>query len=352
MSDVIEEVGGLGLDSLGDLSSLLDDSQSASTENGPMSISIDLIDEDPNQPRTEENPGFSSSSLSDLALTIESRGVKTPISVRVNEDSPGRFIINHGARRFRGSKLAKKDTIPAFIDNDYNEADQVIENLQRNELTAREIADYIGREIAKGIAKNVIASTIGKSSSFVSQHVVLLDLPAPIAVAFNSGRVNDVTVINELVKAYKKSPDQVEAWLDDEDQELTRNSVKLLREFIDENDIDNDENSELNEENKGFDDNSSILLDTSSSKDNEPDDELGSDSDLDLDSDSSKKDKEEDPDKFKKAIVMVKHDERMGRLLLTRRPSSEGLGWVKYDDDGHEFETDLGEVQIMALMEG
>ena len=50
---------------------------------------------------------------------------------------------------------APKDTIPAFVDNDYQEADQVIENLQRNELTACEVAGFIGRELAKGISKTV-----------------------------------------------------------------------------------------------------------------------------------------------------------------------------------------------------
>lgn len=65
---------------------------------GPQELSMDPIDEDPNQPRKEDN---------------------------------------HGARRFRGSKWAEKATIPGFIDNYCNDDDQVIENLQRNEMTAR-----------------------------------------------------------------------------------------------------------------------------------------------------------------------------------------------------------------------
>src|SRR5574344_889709 len=96
-------------------------------------IDISLIDEDLCQPRAASNPGFSEESLNELAETIKVRGVKSPISVR--EDKNGRFIINHGARRFRASKLAGKIFIPAFIDNDYTKLDQVIENLQRNNLT-------------------------------------------------------------------------------------------------------------------------------------------------------------------------------------------------------------------------
>ena len=41
-----------------------------------------------------------------------------------------------------------------------------------------------------------------------------------------------VTVINELVTAYKKKPEEVTDWLGDENQEITRGSVKLLRDFL------------------------------------------------------------------------------------------------------------------------
>ena len=119
---------------LRDLSSLSIDNTKSS---GAMMISIDLIDEDPNQPRTI----FNDESLNELAETIRERGVKSPISVHPIEN--GRYMINHGARRYRASKLAGKTTIPAFIDDDYNLIDQVVENIQRDELTVREIVDVI-----------------------------------------------------------------------------------------------------------------------------------------------------------------------------------------------------------------
>lgn len=320
---------GLGLDSMGDLSALLDAPATAANGGGPLELDMDLIDEDPKQPRTENNPGFSDESLDELAASIALRGVKTPISVRDNHDAPGRFIINHGARRFRGSRRAGKTAIPGFIDNDYNEADQVVENLQRNELTAREIADYIGRELAKGIKKGEIAKSISKSPAFITQHVTLLDLPDPIAKAFNSGRANDVTVINELVTAFKKKPQEVGGWLGDENQEITRGSVKLLREFLDDK-----------------------------RKHEEQDDDEGSgggdgDSDGPDGKDAKKKnEKPDDPEKLKKAIVQVQHNDRPARLILNRRPPTEGFAWLKYDDDGHEFEANLAQVQLVALLEG
>lgn len=111
-----------------------------------LELDLSLIDEDPNQPRTEFDPV----TLQELSDTIRLRGVKTPISVHPHPQIEGRFIINHGARRFRASILAKKKTIPAFIDTDYSKVDQMIENLQRDALTPREIADFIGYQYSKG----------------------------------------------------------------------------------------------------------------------------------------------------------------------------------------------------------
>lgn len=322
---------GLGLDSMGDLSALLDAPTHGAVGGGPMMLDMNLIDEDPNQPRTADNPGFSDESLDELAASIKLRGVKTPISVRDNPDAPGRHIINHGARRFRASNRAGATTIPGFIDNDYNEADQVVENLQRNELTAREIADYIGRELAKGFKKGEIAKAISKSPAFVTQHVTLLDLPDPIATAFSSGRVKDVTVINELVTAYKKKPEEVIDWLGDENQEITRGSVKLLREFLDD--------KRKQEQDGGEVDGAGVK------------DEGGKDSGQEG-FDSKKKEKTDDPAKLKKAIIQVQHNERPARLILNRRPPADGFAWLKYDDDGEEFEANLAQVQLVALLEG
>ena len=320
-----KNLSGLGLDSIGDLAGLLQEPKSTS-KGGPISMDMDLIDEDPKQPRTEENPGFSVESLGELAETIRLRGVKTPISVRENMDREGRYIINHGHRRYRGSRLADKTYIPAFIDNDYNEGDQVIENLQRDALTPREVADFIGRELAKGIKKKDIAASIGKSAAFVTQHVALLDLPESIAKAFSEERCRDVTVINELVTAHKKKPNEVSEWLTNKDQEITRGSVKLLREYLDDKEASNDGGTD------GQDIFSDDLLAGTTSK--------------------IKADKDVDPNAFKKAIVLVEFRERPARLMLGKRPSGDGFAWIKYEDDGQEIEAELGEVRLNRLMEG
>lgn len=314
---------GLGIGAMGDLSGLLADPSptngtAAAGAGRASEIDMELIEEDPHQPRTTFDPA----SLEEMAGTIALRGVKTPISVRPHPDREGRFIINHGARRFRASSLASKKTIPAFVDADYTEADQVIENLQRDALTAREIADYIGRELAKKVKKIDIAKAIGKSPAFVTQHAALLDLPDPINEIFQSGRCRDVTLINELVGLYKKHAEGVAGWIADEEQEITRGTVRLLRDFLETGNDDEDEGGE---------------------GDQPPEEPAAP---------TEKEEKEPDPNKLKKAIVTVEHDGRPGRLLLNRRPSSEGASWLKYDDDGSEFEAELEKVRLVSVIEG
>lgn len=316
---------GLGLEELGDLSALLAEPQVA-VAGGPLELDLALIDEDPNQPRTT----FDAESLAELADTIRERGVKTPISVRVNAQAPGRFVINHGARRVRASRLAGKATIPGFIDPDYTAADQVIENLQRDGLTAREIADFIGRELARGRKKGEIARAIGKSAAFVTQHVALLDLPEPIASAFNSGRCRDVTVVNELVTAHRKNPREVQTWLADEDQEITRGAVKLLREFLEDKrrqQADDDPDPQASGE----------------AADSEPTEAAIAP--------ASSRARSTNLDRFKRTVVQVRHRGQPARLVLNRRPRASGHAWLRYDD-GQEIEADLSEVQLIALLEG
>jgi len=327
---------GLGLGGM-NLSKLMDKPKGEKPQSGlPLDIPLDLIDEDINQPRKADNPGFSEESIKELAKTIKDRGVKSPISVRDNPDMPGRYLINHGARRYRASKhpLAEKTTIPGFVDNDYLEVDQVIENLQRNDLTPREIADWIGREQAKGKKNKEIAADLGKSPSYITQHAALLDLPEPIADAFNTGRVQDVTLISELIKAHKSNAEQVANWLVEEDQEITRGSVRELRDFLEEKQSDSTGGG--NEVDNGR------VNSGAAEEQSDPQQK---------NTDGAKDRPQPDPEKLKKAIVQVQYDERPGRLLLNRRPPADGFAWIKYDDDGQEVEVNLANVRLVALME-
>lgn len=334
--------GNLGLDdSDDDLSALLKSDPapapaSAQSDGGPLYVDIDLIDEDPNQPRKEGNPGLRPESIAELAASFGPKGPKTPLSLRPNLDNPGRLIINHGLRRYRAGRVKGLAKLPAFIDPDYTDDDQLIENIQREGQTPREIADFIGRKLAQKVKQKDIAARLGKSQAWVSQHVTLLDLPEPIAAVFNTGRVTDVTVVNELVTAYKESPRDVEAWLNVPTQEISRGEVKLLREFL---------------AAKGKDGAGARDPDTVDLLSGKTDAEAG-EGKQGAAAEAPKATREVEPEKLKKAIVQVEHDGRPARLMLTKRPPAEGYAWLKYEDDGHEVEASLADVKLVAVLEG
>ena len=135
---------------------------------------------------------------------------------------------------------------------------------------------------------------------------------------------------------FKKKPQEVTDWLEDENQEITRGSVKLLREFLDDKRKHEDDDRDPN----------TVDVLTGKTDAEAGDGEQGSGSD------SKKEEKEPDPDKLKKAIVQVQHNERPARLILNRRPPAEGFAWLKYEDDGQEFEANLSSVTLVALLEG
>jgi ParB family chromosome partitioning protein len=370
---------GLGLTSVSSLSGLMKKHE----PNKPMELVLDLIDEDPTQPRSEGNPGFSKESLEELAAGIARRGVKSPISVRANPEQTGRFIINHGARRYRASRLAGKKTIPAFVDEDYGTTDQLLENIDREALTAREIGDYVGREIAQGKTQREIAAELSKSQSWVAQYATLLRLPDSIQEAFTAGRTSDVTLINELVKAHKKDSEEVDRWLGVASQEISRQSVQMLRGFID-GKIAQDRAPATSARVKSTDsgrtstegasasaNGGSLPLSGSTSGEtsnaanvtssepqpapspsNPPREQQPNSASTSSARASAAATASEDPAKLKRAIVQVQFNERPARLVLDRRAPAPGWAWLKFDEDGQEVEAELGAVRLVAVVEG
>ena len=85
-----------------------------------LEIPLEKISEDPTQPRTEDNAGFSEEAIGGLADSITANGLLQPISVHTDPDKPGHYIINHGARRYRAMLKTGKKTISAIVDDDYS----------------------------------------------------------------------------------------------------------------------------------------------------------------------------------------------------------------------------------------
>lgn len=172
----------------------------------PMQVSVDNIDEDPDQPRRE----FDEESLAQLATTIAGRGVRQPVSVRRHPQRPGRWILNFGARRLRAAKLAGESTIAAFEDASCGGYDQVIENEQREGLTPLEIAAFVERRLALGDRQADIARGIGKSEPYVTYACSLIDPPGWLMQLYRSGKCRGLFELHELRRLHATHPGAVE----------------------------------------------------------------------------------------------------------------------------------------------
>lgn len=175
----------------------------------PLLLALDLIDEDPDQPRRE----FDEASLRELSETIALRGVRQPVSVRPHATVPGRWMLNFGARRYRASILAGKDTIPTFVDATADSFDQVIENEQRQSLTPLELALFVQKQQQAGLPLAEIARRLGKSRGYLTFVGALIDAPEWLMQLYRSGRCRGMTELYELRRLQQKHPVQIMAWL-------------------------------------------------------------------------------------------------------------------------------------------
>ena len=188
----------------------------------PLQINVANVAEDPHQPRKE----FDAAALQELADSIAARGVKTPISVHPDPVQPGKYIVNHGARRLRASLMAEKLTIPAFVDEQYDAYDQVVENLQRENLTPMELAMFMQKRIDAGDKKGDIARQLGKGVQAIAEHLALLNAPTCIEQAYASGATSPKTLY-DLRRLHEQAPAEVDEWCAGM-PEISRKSVAEL----------------------------------------------------------------------------------------------------------------------------
>ena len=110
-------------------------------------IPLDQIEANPNQPRRE----FDDEALHELAESIKAIGIIQPITLR--QVAENRFQIIAGERRWRASQLVGLRAIPAYIRTISDESVMemaLVENIQRQDLNAIEIADSGENSRARG----------------------------------------------------------------------------------------------------------------------------------------------------------------------------------------------------------
>ena len=176
---------GRGLDAIF-LDNTLDEKSGG--ENVITVLKISLVDPKRDQPRKY----FDKDALEELASSIKEHGLLQPILVR--EYSEGRYQIIAGERRFRASKLAGLDEIPAVIlDKDDRKVAELslIENIQREDLNPIEEAMAF-RALAEeyGMTQEELSERVGKSRSAIANSTRLLDLPEDVLEMVANGDIS------------------------------------------------------------------------------------------------------------------------------------------------------------------
>lgn len=150
-------------------------------------LPIRLIDPNRDQPRRS----FDEDALRELAASIEAVGVIQPIIVaEVGE----RYSIIAGERRYRASRMAGLDEIPAIVRN-WDEQRRLeaalIENLQRDDLNPIEEALGVKRLMEESsLTQEKVAERLGKSRPAVANLLRLLTLEESVQQLLIEGKLS------------------------------------------------------------------------------------------------------------------------------------------------------------------
>ena len=151
-------------------------------------VAIANIEPNPLQPRKE----FDDDALTELAASIKQLGVIQPITLRRRND--GKYTIISGERRWRASVMAGLETLPAYIrevDDENLHAMALVENIQRQDLNAIEIALGMQRLLEEcNLTQDALSEKVGKKRSSVANYLRLLKLPNEVQLALKEGLIS------------------------------------------------------------------------------------------------------------------------------------------------------------------
>lgn len=179
------------------LAALLGDAPEASPDSvsgalaasGPQSLSIDVLEPSPFQPRRNMAP----EALAELVQSIQARGILQPLLARRHPSETGRFQIIAGERRWRAAQQAGLHSVPVLVrdlDDQEAMAAALVENLQRQDLNPIEEAEGYKRLLEEfGLTQEQLGTAVGKSRSHVANIIRLLQLPQSVRANVQAGKL-------------------------------------------------------------------------------------------------------------------------------------------------------------------
>ena len=172
------------------LSALLGDEKPQASETGVAGVNeidIDLIDPNPEQPRTR----FSDEKLEELAASIRHNGIVQPIVLR---PVGKRYQIVAGERRWRAAQKAALRKVPAVVRDIPDEKlleIALVENIQRHELNPIEEAKAYRKLIdTVGLTQEMVAERVGKERTLITTTMRLLKLPDDVQRHIVEGKLS------------------------------------------------------------------------------------------------------------------------------------------------------------------
>jgi ParB family chromosome partitioning protein len=139
-------------------------------------VPVSRILPNPAQPRLS----YEEDSLVELADSIREHGVLQPILVR---PVGSQFELIAGERRWRASRMAQRDSIPAIVvefDDETALEVSIIENLQREDVSPLEEAAMFRKMTDLGYSLRQLAQKIGKDKGYVENRIRLAEAPPEI----------------------------------------------------------------------------------------------------------------------------------------------------------------------------
>jgi ParB family chromosome partitioning protein len=158
-------------------------------------IPVAKILPNPAQPRLS----YEEDSLTELADSIREHGVLQPILVR---PVGSQYELIAGERRWRASRLAERESIPAIVaefDDETALEVSIIENLQREDVSPLEEAAMFRKMTDLGYSVRQLAQKIGKDKGYVENRMRLADAPPEIRELV-SVRKDTISHAYELMK--------------------------------------------------------------------------------------------------------------------------------------------------------
>ena len=153
-------------------------------------IPLAQIGTNPDQPRKT----FSDNELNELAASIREKGVLQPILLRTVQGRSYMYEIVAGERRYRASKLAGLNEIPALVKTISNENAMeiaLIENVQRENLNPIEEANAYKNLMEQcDYELSDVVRLIGKSESYIRNILRLTTLPESVQNLVQQGELS------------------------------------------------------------------------------------------------------------------------------------------------------------------